>query len=58
MHNGQQHSSENLLIDFGVVHVNNHKKKSIYLANPSKSAADWTISYVKYLQTKKIAFQK
>jgi len=38
--------------------VNNYKKKSIYLANPTKSAADWTISYVKYQQTKKIIFQK
>lgn len=58
MPNTQLHSHENALIDFGVVHVNNHRKKSIYLANPTLSAADWTISYVKYQQTKKIIFQK
>lgn len=52
------HSQQNLLIDFGVVHVNNYKKQSIYLSNPTKSAVDWTIAYTKYQQGKKIAFQK
>lgn len=58
MPNQQLYSIENMFIDFGVVHVNNYKKKSIYLANLTKSAIDWTITYTKYQQTKKTIFQK
>lgn len=31
---------------------------SFYIFNPTKSAADWTITYVKYQQSKKIIFEK
>ena len=58
MPNNILHSFENCLIDFGIVHINNHRKKSIYMSNPTKSAANWTVVYTKYLQTKKIKFQK
>ncbi len=58
MPNSLAYSYENLVIDFGVVHINNYRKKSIYLANPTRSAADWSITYTKYLQTRKINFQK
>jgi hypothetical protein len=43
MPNHSPYSPENNLIDFEVVHVNNHKKRSVYLSNPSKSAVDWSI---------------
>lgn len=47
-----------MVIDFGTVHVKNSKKMSVYLANPSKSAANWSIYYVKYHQSKPIVFEK
>lgn len=31
---------------------------SFYIFNPTKSAADWTITYVRYQQSKKIIFEK
>ena len=31
---------------------------SVYIFNPTKSAADWTITYVRYQQSKKIFFEK
>ena len=41
-------SIENRLIDFGTIHIKNSRKMSIYLVNPSKSDAKFTITYIKY----------
>ena len=56
MPNNLPFSRENFLIDFGVVHVKNHKKMTLFIANPSKSTASWNINYVKYHQTAKVKF--
>lgn len=58
MPNSLSFSRENFLIDFGVSHVKNYKKMSIYLSNPSKSTAIWNISYIKYNQSGKMKFEK
>ena len=58
MPNQQLNSIENCLIDFGTVHVKNHKKMTLYIQNPTKSAGNWSISYVKYHQSKKMNFEK
>lgn len=44
------------MIDFGVIHVKNSKKMSIYLVNPSKSDAKFTVTYIKYNESKPIQF--
>ncbi len=56
MPNNQLHSSENFEIDFGTVHIKNSSKEVIYLTNPSKVDAKWSISYVKYHQSIKYKF--
>ncbi len=56
MPNNLLYSIENTMIDFGTIHVKNSKKQSIYLINPTKSDAKFTITYIKYQQSKKINF--
>jgi len=56
MPNNLLFSIENTLIDFGTIHTKNSKKLSIYLINPSKSDSKFTITYIKYQQSKKINF--
>jgi len=56
MPNNLLYSIENTLIDFGTIHVKNSKKLSIYLINTSKSDAKFTVTYIKYQQSKKINF--
>ncbi len=58
MPNNLLYSIENRLIDFGTIHVKNSKKMSIYLTNPTKCDAKFTITYIKYQQSKKIHFEK
>lgn len=58
MPNELSYSSENFEIDFGTVHVKNSKKLSVYLINPSKVDAKWTISYLKYHQSIKYKFEE
>ena len=56
MHNDLPHSAENCLVDFGIVHVNNSKKMSVFLVNPSKVDGKWSVSYIKYHQSIKYKF--
>lgn len=41
--------------EFGVVHINNAKVKSIYLSNPTKVPAKWKLNYVKYPTKKTVS---
>ena len=36
------------MIDFGIVHANNDRKKAFYLVNTSSVRAKWTLKYVKF----------
>lgn len=46
------------MIDFGTIHVKNSKRVSLYLINPTKCDGKFTITYIKYHQSKRINFEK
>jgi hypothetical protein len=56
MPNNLLYSIENTMIDFGTIHVKNSKRVTLYLINPTKSDGKFTITYIKYQQSKRINF--
>ena len=58
MPNNLLYSIENTMIDFGTIHVKNSKRVSLYLINPTKCDGKFTITYIKYHQSKRINFEK
>jgi hypothetical protein len=41
-----------------VVHVKNSRKMGVFLINPSKAEARWSIAYIKYHQSIKYKFEQ
>lgn len=50
--NGKEGADADEIIDFGVVHIKNDKKKTLYLTNLSPVRGKWALKYVK-LPTKR-----
>ena len=51
--NGKDGEDAEEIIDFGVVHIKNDKKKTLYLCNLSPVRGKWSLKYVKFSTKRK-----